>query len=147
MSDRAGIRDALAIQLKEKLSGAGEYNTNIQGNVYTKLKFWDEINDFPSICITAGQELREYQPGGFKWGTINYALRVYVNAEDPETELEAVLADVERALDENIRLRYDKFNPGKATTDVRITSITTDEGVLAPFGVGEITIEVLYQKI
>lgn len=146
MSSRAGIRDALVSVLKEKLTGAGNYSTNIQGNVYPRLKFWDEINDFPSIYVTTGQESREYLPGDFKWGTITYAIRLYVKSEDPEEDLEKLIADTERALDEVKILSYDKFNPSMRTTDVRVTSITTDEGVLAPYGVGEVTIEVLYQK-
>lgn len=146
MSARASIQKAIANHLKEKIIGVDPYKTNIYGNVDTRLRFWDEINDFPYICITVGGETREYLPGNFKWGRITYNLKVYVNSESPEEELEDVMADVERAIDANIRISYDEFNPSVTTEDIRVLSIITDEGALAPFGVGEITIEVLYQK-
>jgi hypothetical protein len=146
MSARAQIQKALAETIKEKLNGVSPYKVNIRGNVETRLKYWDEINDFPFICLTVGGESREYQPGNFKWGRILYSFKMYVNSDSPEEELEDVMADVERAIDENIRIPYDKFNPSAKTEDIRVLSITTDEGSLAPFGVGEITIEVLYHK-
>ena len=146
MSARSQIQKAIANQLKEQLNGIAPYKVNIHGNVDTRLRFWDEINDFPYICITVGGETREYLPSNFKWGRVTYNLKIYVNSEIPEEELEDVMADVERAIDANIRLSYDQFDPTARTEDIRILSIVTDEGSLAPFGVGEITIEVLYQK-
>lgn len=146
MSARSKIQKAIAKQIKEQLNGIAPYKINIYGNVDTRLRFWDEINDFPFICITVGQESREYLPANFKWGRVAYTLKVYVNSENPEEDLEDVMADVERAIDANIRLPYDEFETGLTTEDIRVLSIVTDEGALAPFGVGEITIEVLYQK-
>lgn len=146
MSARSQIQQAIIRQLKEKLNGCEPYSTNIYQSISSRLKFWDEINDFPYICVTVGDEHREYLPGNFKWGRINYCLKIYVNSEDPEEELEKVLADVETAIDSNIRLSYDLLNPSITTEDIRVLSIVTDEGNLAPFGVGEITLEVLYQK-
>ena len=147
MTNRSKIQQALAASIKAKLNGAPPYTTNLYNkNVDTRLKFWDEVNDFPYICITAGGESREYLPGNFKWGRITYTLRVYVNGEYPEEELEAVMADVETAIDSNFNLQYDEFNPSISTEDIRILSLSTDEGALAPYGVGEIIIEVLYQK-
>lgn len=146
MSQRSKIQQALANQIKEKVNGADPYITNIHGNVSTRLVYWDEVNDFPFVCVMTGPETREYLPGNFKWGCVNYTIRIYVNGENPEEELEEVMADVETAIDSNIRLQYDQFNPGATTEDIRILSISTDEGQLAPYGVGEITIEVKYQK-
>lgn len=146
MSARSKIQKAIAKQLKELINGIDPYKVNLYGNVDTRLRFWDEINDFPYICITVGGESREYLPSNFKWGRITYNLKIYVNSENPEEDLEDVMADVERAIDADIRLSYDEFDPSGRTEDIRILSIVTDEGSLAPFGVGEITIEVLYQK-
>lgn len=145
MSARSKIQKALKNALIECLNGVSPYSINIYGNVDTRLRFWDEVNDFPFICITVGDESREYLPGNFKWGRIIYVFKIYVNSENPEEDLEAVMADVERAIDSNIRLSYDQFDPSARTEDIRILSIVTDEGSLAPFGVGEITIEVLYK--
>jgi hypothetical protein len=144
MSARTQIQKALIESLKEKLNGASPYVTNLSGRIDHRLRYWDEINDFPFICVVTGTETREYLPGNFKWGRIYYCIKTYVNSENPGEDLEDVMADVERAIDANINLQYDLFNPTVVTTDIRVESITTDEGSLAPYGVGEITIEVLY---
>lgn len=146
MSSRSGIQKALIEQLKT-INGAPPYTTNLfNKNIEGRLKFWDEVNDFPYICVVPGSESREYKPGNFKWGRITYTVRIYVNSEDPQEDLEAVMADVETAIDSNFNLSYDAFNPALTTEDIRILSISTDEGGLAPYGVGEIILEVLYQK-
>jgi hypothetical protein len=36
---------------------------------------------------------------------------------------------------------------GAETTEILITSITTDEGLLAPYGVGEINLQVRYALV
>lgn len=147
MSARTGIQKALIKVIKENLNGIAPYFTNIYERVDSRLRYWDEINDFPFICLVTGSETREYQPANVKLGRIHYCFKIYVNSENPEDDLENVMADVERAIDANNNLQYDEYNPAVRTIDIRIDSITTDEGSLAPFGVGEINIEVLYQKI
>jgi len=69
-------------------------------------------------------------------------IRMYVYGEEPLDELEKVLYDIETQLDANNVLTYDT---GKSTEQITILSIATDEGLLAPYGVGEITAEVRYQ--
>lgn len=141
MSARSSIIKALEEKLKA-IDGTGSYLTNLSGNVYTKLKFWDEINDFPSVYIVAGSESREYLPGGFKWGFLNVSLKVYVKNETPIQSLEELLQDIETVLDGSTQLQY---STNKETTDILISSIVTDEGLLAPYGVGEVTIVIRYQ--
>ena len=63
MSKRTSIVKALAEKLKE-LDGS-TYSSNVNGNVEPKLRFWDEVNDFPCVYMSPGTELREYLPGGF----------------------------------------------------------------------------------
>ena len=62
MSARSKIVDALVTKLK-LINGTGIFESNTFGNVFNKLKFWDEINDHPSIYLNAGPESREYLPG------------------------------------------------------------------------------------
>lgn len=142
-SKRISIVKALAEKLKE-IDGTGSYQTNLYGNVYPKLKFWDEVNDFPSIYMTAGTEMREYLPANFIWGYLNISVKVYVKSEDDAQEqLEQVLSDVEKCVDANRVLVFDP-NTGQETTEILVQSITTDEGLLYPFGVGEINLQVRY---
>jgi hypothetical protein len=142
MSSRSSIAKVLAEKLA-LINGSSPYNSLVHSaNISTKLKFWDEVNDWPYICIVPGPETREYLPGGFKWGHLSITLKVYVQEEDPLEKLELLLEDVETVITLNERLEY---IPGKHTTEILITSITTDEGLLAPYGVGEIVLQVRYE--
>lgn len=146
MSVRTQIAKALAEKLK-LIDGTGSYLTNIYGNAYPKLKFWDECNDFPSIYMSTGSETRDYLPGAFKWAFLGISLKLYVKSENPADDLEDLLEDVERVLDSNRQLVYDDTKPGAATTEILVNSIVTDEGLLEPYGVGEINITVQYQVV
>lgn len=138
---RGAIVNAIVTELK-KIDGSGAYHTDFSSNVTNKLVFWDEVNDFPYVSVVAGNETREYQAGGFKWGFLGVTVRIYVYGEEPIEELEKALYDIEAQLDSNASLNYDT---GKLTEQTTILSITTDEGLLAPYGVGEITLEIRYQ--
>lgn len=143
MSVRTSIAKALAEKLK-LIDGTGVYKTNINGNAIPKLKFWDEVNDFPAIYMSTGSETREYHPGGFKWAFLGISIKCYVKGEDPAQNLENLLEDVEKVIDANRALYYDSTNPSKQTVEILINSIVTDEGLLAPYGIGEINISVQY---
>ena len=138
---RSAIVDAVIAKLKQ-IDGSGSFNIDLANNVTNKLIFWDEVNDFPYVSVVAGNETREYLPGGFKWGIIGINIRMYVYNEEPLEDLEKVLYDIETQLDANNVLTYDT---GKSTEQITILSIATDEGLLAPYGVGEITAEIRYQ--
>lgn len=140
-TQRSKIVKALVSKLK-LINGAPTYNSNLYGkNVVDKLRFWDEVNDFPYICVVAGNETREYHPGNFIWGFLNIALKLYVRGDDSQDLLEKLISDVETVVAANENLVIE----GTTTTEILINSIVTDEGLLAPYGVGEINILVRYQ--
>jgi hypothetical protein len=141
---RQAIVNALVDQLKG-INGNGEYLTNLFNNVHPRLKFWDEIEEFPAVHLNAGSETREYQSGGYKDRFMSVTLRCYVNSEDAVEDLDKLLEDVEVVLEDNSRLAYvDRKGATQYTHQITIISIDTDEGVLEPYGVGEMTIEVRY---
>jgi hypothetical protein len=143
MSKRASIVKALANKLNEQLDGV-QYTTNLFGNAYPKMKFWDEVQDFPSVYITAGMGARDYQLSGFIWGLLNVSIKLYVNSEErAQEELEVLLEDISTCIDANRQLVYDDI-ANLQTTEILITTITTDEGLLRPYGVGEINLQVRY---
>ncbi len=145
MSRRTSIVKALTEKLNSTLDGSDPtYNTNIYNKAEAKLKFWDEVAEFPAIFVTPGTEMRDYLPGGFTWGYLGICLKVYVKGDNASEQLEALLEDCERVIDANRVLIYDTDN-NYETTEMNIQSITTDEGLLAPFGVGEINLQVRYQ--
>ena len=144
-SRRANILKALAEKLKD-IDGSGQFLTDLQNNVHPRLKFWDEVVEFPAIHLNAGAETRQYQAGGYKYRFLSVTIRCYVQDEEDATEaLNLLMEDIETVIEDNSRLEYvDAQNNSFNTQQITIVSINTDEGVLEPLGVGEIDIEVRY---
>ena len=141
---RLGIVDALVEQLKD-IDGSGHYLTNLDQNVSPRLKFWDEVEEFPALHLNAGSETRQYQGGGHKDRFLSLTIRCYVKEEDSVAALDALLEDVETVIEYNSRLKYkDRNNVDQYTQQITVISIDTDEGVLEPLGVGEMLVEVRY---
>ena len=141
---RQGILSALATKLKE-INGTGEFLSNVNDNVSPRLLFWDEGDEFPAGHLNAGSETREYLGGGHKHRFLTVTVRCYVKEDDSVTALDELLEDVETVLETNSRLAYkDRQGNDAVTQQITIISVDTDEGVLEPLGVGEITIEVRY---
>ena len=141
---RLGIVDALVEKLKD-INGTGEFLSDVAGNVSPRLKFWDEVEEFPAIHLNAGSETRDYQGGGYKDRFLSITLRCYVQDEDSVAALDALLEDVETVVEDNSALSYkDRSGVSQTAQQITIISIDTDEGVLEPLGVGEMQIEVHY---
>lgn len=144
MSKRTSILKALAEKLKT-IDGT-QYKSNLFNNSYSKLKFWDEVQDFPAVYMSPGSESREYLPGGFTWAFQSISLKIYCKGEDSAEQLEQLLEDVESVIDANRQLVYDAVK-NHETTEILVASITTDEGLLAPYAVGEINLQVQYVRM
>ena len=142
MSRRTSIVKALVEKLKA-IDGTSPYSINIYNNAYAKLEFWDSVQNFPAIYATPGSEMREYLPSDFTWGFLGVSLKVYCKGDNAQEQLENLLEDIEKVIDANRVLTYD-LETNQQTTEILITSITTDEGLLAPFAVGEINLQVRY---
>ena len=140
-------RSAITKALSDKIAlidGRGIYHTAV-AQTSPRLKFWDEIEEFPAVHLNAGSEARTYQAGGFKDRFLNITVRCYVNQEDAVEALDELLEDVETVIENNSRLQYhDRLGLEQHTQQITVLSIDTDEGVLEPLGVGEILIEVRY---
>lgn len=145
MSRRTSIIKALTTKINE-IDGTGIYSTNLYDNAHAKLRFWDEVNQFPAVYVTPGTEMREYLPAEFTWGYLGACIKVYVKGDDAPEQLETLLEDIEKCIDANRVLVYDTSN-NYETTEILIQSITTDEGLLAPYGVGEINLQIRYQVL
>lgn len=141
-SKRTQILKALIAKINDSLDGT-QYTTNLYSNGHAKLKFWDEVNQFPAVYSSPGSEQREYLPGNFTWGYLGISLKLYCKGENSAEELEQLLGDVESVVDANRVLVYDSTN-NYETTEILVSSITTDEGLLAPYAVGEINLQVRY---
>ena len=142
---RRAIVGAIADKLYENLNGSPPFRSAVQ-SVEPRLRFWDEVNDFPAIQVGAGQETREYEGAGFRFRFLRVTVRCYVNdSEDVILALEELLEDVETVIEDNDPLTYtDSTGTSQTTAKTSILSVDTDEGVLEPLGVGEVIIEVQY---
>ena len=98
-SRRANILSALAEKLKD-IDGSGAFLTDLQNNVEPRLKFWDEVVEFPAVHLNAGPETREYQGGGFKDRFLSITVRCYVQDEEDATEgLNLLMEDIETVIE------------------------------------------------
>ena len=143
-SKRANIVNSLVDKLKT-INGQGAFLTDVGENVHPRLKFWDEIDEFPALHLNAGSETRDYRTAGVRDRFLTITIRCYVQDEDAQEALNELMEDVETVLEDNSRLSYtDKLNAVHYTQQITVISIDTDEGVLEPLGVGEVTLEVRY---
>tara|TARA_E500000331_G_scaffold97867_1_gene94669 strand:- start:220 stop:672 length:453 start_codon:yes stop_codon:yes gene_type:complete len=142
---RKKVVDALVEKIKG-IDGNFPNNSNVFNNVHGGMVFLDEIQEYPKVCVVSGDETREYQPNEFKWRFLSLDIRVYVeDQEDPQEVLARLMEDIERVIDNNDVLIYDDtVSPNLTTTSLTLQSLSTDEGVLAPLGIGEMTLECRY---
>ncbi len=152
MSARSGIAKAMASEMATLIDGSGDYVNNLYGNTTNKVVHFDEITDFPSISITPGPERREDMPSNFTWSTLTVYIRIYVeNNDDAQGELESLISDIETFVDNHLKLSYNVITSQglvtRSTVDNSIMSITTDEGLLDPNALGEVVLDVRYEKI
>lgn len=145
LSRRKEITEFLVNELKKINGGISTfdsnytYSTDVANNVFRRLKFLDEINDFPTICINAGSEARIYDTYGLITGDLNLNIRAYLKAENPITAAENLADDIEHI----VYHIGDKSDMGML--NLIMQSVSTDEGLVAPFGILEIDILARYQ--
>ena len=116
------------------------FNNNLFNNVFRKIKFIDEVNDFPALYLAAGTEIRDFQSENLTVATLDVIIRGYVYGEDnSQTISDNLVQDVEHiiyALGDN---------PDKGILDITIDNITMDEGLAIPYGIAEIELSVVYR--
>ena len=124
MSSRRGnIVDFLVTSLKNingsasTYNNAYTYNNNLFDNVYRKLKFLDEVNDFPALYLSAGTENRNFNSLSLTVATLDVTIRAYVYGEDNSQSLaDDMIQDIEHVI-------YSLGdNPDKGILDITIDS-------------------------
>ena len=116
------------------------FNTNLFNNVYRRLKFIDEVNDFPSLYLSAGTEIRNFQSENLTVATLTVIIRAYVYGEDDsQLQADSVVEDIEHVI-------YSIGDyPEKGILDITIENITEDEGLAFPYGIAEVELSVVYR--
>ena len=113
------------------------YSSDLSNNVFRRLKFIDEVNDFPAIYVSAGTEVRTYNTSGMTTADLDISIRCYINSEESLDALESIFNDIEHIL-------YRLNSPENEILEITIQDLSTDEGLIAPLGIGEISINVEY---
>lgn len=114
------------------------FKTNLSQNVYKGLKYIDQINDFPSVYVQAGEETYRYNSKTNTEAFMTIMVRIYAYEEHSLYKLEDLVDDVTHVLE---RIKYEQSH---RIISAEIVSIDTDSGLLDPYGLGEIMIAVQY---
>lgn len=142
-SKRMAIASSL-VPILETINGIAPMRSEV-AKVSDRLQFWDEVEEFPSVFVTPGDETREYLPGGVRERFLSITIRAYVRQDNALAALESLLEDIETVIEQNSRLAYtDSLGNTQYTQDIIVLRISTDEGVLEPTGIGEILLQVRY---
>ena len=131
---RKQIIDGLVTEL-------GQTNDVDASNVFRHFKYLDEINDFPTICLIPGSEVRQELSANRRLGSIAVSLRGYVFDENN--------IDTAEIFAQNVESKVDSFSANVASkangvSDARVTSFRTDEGLFQPYGIADLEVEILY---
>lgn len=105
-------------------------------------KYLEDINDFPTICLggTPSVDYTHYG-NGQRLQTMRQLLRGYVYTTEEDS-----LGDSE-ALARNIEVIINSFtNTVSGVYDARVTQLSTDEGLLSPYGICDVLIEIRYEQ-
>ena len=109
-------------------------------NAFRGLKFLDEVNDFPAVYVAAGTETRTFNSNNLTTASLDITLRLYVYGQDNSQQL----ADEAVQVVEHV-IYHIGDSPAKGLLDITIDSISTDEGLAAPYGLAEIALIVNYR--
>ena len=143
---RTEITDFLVSQLKEIDGAVSDFNSNytysqnLFNNVFRRVKFLDEVNDFPALYVSAGTEIRDFNSKSLTVATLDVTIRAYVYGEDDSQSLiDNVTNDIEHVI-------YSiGDNSDKGILDITIDGITSDEGLATPYGLAEVELTIVYR--
>lgn len=152
MNHRASIAVALKDRIISELDGSKPelYFTNLYGNASTRIYKFEEINEFPYVGIALGSETFSYLPSAQQEVWLELLVYAFVREQvNVQAELENIISDIKTVVDTGGNLSYTVNTPDGSSypwsiIEWRIASVDTDEGLLAPHGLGQISISVKY---
>lgn len=143
------IADKIKTELTQQNKGT-KYFHDIYDNVHTRSFLISEVPSYPAITVTPGPEGFEYQPSGVRWTTQLFYIRAYYKDEyDSERQMQLLIRDLKKVVDTPEKLQYTISNPDgseetRFVTVDKLDGVTTDEGVLRPVAIGELSIFLKY---
>lgn len=111
-------------------------NTSISG--FVGLKFLHDVHDFPTFYVKTNKNTRVHMSGNVRFSILELGLRVYEHSDLPET-IEITLRNLEESVQNFAKDRPDLVE------ECRVISVKTDEGLLKPYALGEMVVQLLYR--
>jgi len=127
MSQRTTILSTLITHIATSTSSAG----------FRGMRFLHEINSFPAFYIHPQNESRVHEGAGNAYAICAMSIRGY-QYSDQLDDIETFMRDIEAAV-QTYSVAYPSL-----VDDARVISLRTDEGVMAPYGIVDMQLEVLY---
>lgn len=120
------------------------FNTSA-AQVFRQQKYLDEINDFPTITLSGNprEDLLQTQSGQ-PFHSMTQSIRGYVNTGyelDSLHESENLARDIETVVD-----RFSDMSSNLGVERAQVRAFNTDEGLLTPYGICELEVEILYNE-
>lgn len=127
MSQRTAIMSALISHI-----AAATNSTGFRG-----LRFLHEVNSFPSFYIHPQNESRIHEGDGGAYSVVSYSVRGYEYSDDVG-KFEQFMREIEVAV-QTFRNTYSSL-----VDEARVMTVRTDEGAMAPYGIVDMQISVIY---
>jgi len=117
------------------------YKNNVWDNVTDQFKFLENINDFPTVSFfQTSIEQRIEQGSGEIYGAANYVVRCYFMTSENDEQADDFIEDLQFSLNS---FKYTQSN--SSLVDLRILAVSSDEKILDPYGVAEISFVLVYK--
>lgn len=130
-------------QRTQILSALAEALSHIpQVRISRAYRYLSDINSFPTICF-GGTPVEDYThiSSRRRLHVMQQLLRGYVYTSDSDS-----LSDSEQ-LGRDIEQIVNRFRPAQLHVyDARVTRFSTDEGLLTPYGICDIQLEISYES-
>ena len=131
----------------------GELTTHLRSAQYTNnplpsngvqrgMKWLDQINDFPYICYHVDSSELVHIGANERFYNMEISLRGYVRGDDSQSLSDQLALDIEDAAD-SFR---DAATSTHSIVDSRIVEVSTDEGLMEPHGIVEMSLSISYQQ-
>ena len=127
MSQRSDILRTLVSHIASNTASAG----------FRGMKFLHEINSFPAFYIHPQNESRVHEGAGSAYAIQSLSIRGF-QYSDQLDDIEAFMRSIEEAIQS-----YAPTYPN-LVDDARVVSLRTDEGTMAPYGIVDMQLEILY---
>ena len=127
MSQRTVILQTLIDHIARHTASAG----------YRGMRFLHEINSFPAFYIHPQNESRVHEGDASAYAVLSLSIRGLQYSDQIDT-IEQFMRAIETAIQ--------TYAPTYAALveDARVVSLRTDEGVMAPYGIVDMQLEILY---